>query len=484
MSLLRCLIIFALMFAITAPAHSQALVLTRAQDDAKESKDKDDSKDKDSKEDDEKEGDEKKDEDKDDTGDKKDDDKDEDKKKEKKKPKEVSLKGSFVAADQTKVMRRLNEWSEMRVVSAVEHGSKVRKGDVLVELETKKIDQSLEGLKYDLKLAEISMRLAEKSLELLQKSTPLSEELAARSEQRASDDLKRFLTIDKEATKKSYDRSLENAENYLAYQSEELKQLEQMYEADDLTEESEEIILKRTKDQVKSAKYSVERAKRSHLRGHQVDLPRREQTLEDAVKQAAIELERSKATLPARIEQKELELEKQRISLDKTRSKLEKMREDREALVIKAPTSGYVYYGECKKGKWTDPSSMASMFKPGGLLKSNSTFMTIVDLRPVYIETTVSEKDLRHAPEGTSVNVKATAFPDMELEGELVEVASIPTGTGSFAAKIEIELPDEADAIVPGMSCTAKIVIPVEDGDDEEDENGDDEEDDDDDDDK
>ncbi|MEM7561098.1 MAG: hypothetical protein AAF394_18395 [Planctomycetota bacterium] len=247
MPMLRCLIYLLLLFTLSTPAYSQALVLARSQDDAKEekSKDKDDDKQKD-----------------DEDGD--DEDKDDDQKKDKKKPKEISLKGSFVASEQTPVMRRLNEWTEMRVISAVDHGTKVRKGDVLVELETKKIDQSIEGMKYDLKLAEISMRLAEKNLELLRKSTPMSEELAARAERHAAADLKRFLTIDKEASKQSYDRSLESAENYLAYQSEELKQLEQMYEADDLTEQSEEIILKRTKDQVKSAKYSLERAKRSH----------------------------------------------------------------------------------------------------------------------------------------------------------------------------------------------------------------------------
>jgi multidrug resistance efflux pump len=479
MSRLRYLLTLLLLFTITAPSIAQqSLSLPVAQDDAKEPKasSDDENSTKKDKDDDEKEE-EKEVVDKDEDKSKDDDDEKSEKKKEKK-PKEVSLKGNFVASDQTKVMRRLNEWSEMRVISAVDHGTKVRKGDVLVELETKKIDLALEGLKHDLRLAEISMKLAEKGLELLRKSTPLAEELAERSERKASDDLKRFITIDKEASKKSYDFSLQSAENYLAYQSEELKQLEQMYEADDLTEQSEEIILKRTRDQVKQAQYSLERAKRTHKRGHEVDLPRREETLEDAVKQAAIELERSRLTLPSRIEQKELELKKQKISLDKTKTKLKHMREDREALTIKAPTSGYVYYGECKKGKWTDPSSMASMFKAGGSLKSNSTFMTVVDLRPLHIETSVSEKDLRHATKGTKVKVEATAFPDLTLEGTLVEIAAIPTGSGTFAAKIKIDLPDEADAIVPGMSCTAKIVIPVEekDNDDEEEEEEEDDE--------
>lgn len=212
---------------------------------------------------------------------------DEEKGKKEKKPSGVSLKGSFIASDETKVARQLKEWTEMRVISAVEHGQRVRKGDVLVELETDKIDLAITDLKYDLELSEISLRLAEKALELLRRTTPMTRELAERSERRATEDLKRFLTLDREASKKSYDFSLRNAENYLAYQSEELKQLEQMYEADDLTEETEEIILKRTRDSVETAKFSLQRAIRSHAFGNEIELPRKEEALEEAVKQAA-----------------------------------------------------------------------------------------------------------------------------------------------------------------------------------------------------
>ena len=63
-------------------------------------------------------------------------------------------------------------------------------------------------------------------------------------------DLKRFLENDIDLTKRSAANSLKSSEQTLEYQLEELKQLEKMYKEDDLTEETEEIVLKRQRDAV------------------------------------------------------------------------------------------------------------------------------------------------------------------------------------------------------------------------------------------
>ena len=43
----------------------------------------------------------------------------------------------------------------------------------------------------------------------------------------------------------------------------------------------------------------------------------------------------------------------------------------------------------------------------------------------------MTEKDLRHLEDGLTVAVKATAFPDLELDGEIEEISSIPVASGS-----------------------------------------------------
>ena len=68
--------------------------------------------------------------------------------------------------------------------------------------------------------------------------------------------------------------SLKTSEQYLAYAAEELNQLKKMYEADDLTEETEEIILQRAQYQYERAKFSYEAAKIRNEEAIEFQLPR------------------------------------------------------------------------------------------------------------------------------------------------------------------------------------------------------------------
>ena len=67
---------------------------------------------------------------------------------------------------------------------------------------------------------------------------------------------------------------MQRASNFLEYVQEELKQLEKMYKADDLTEETEEIVLKRARNNVDQMKFFTEMVKYEHDRDKEIDLPR------------------------------------------------------------------------------------------------------------------------------------------------------------------------------------------------------------------
>ena len=88
---------------------------------------------------------------------------------------------------------------------------------------------------------------------------------------------------------------------------------------DDLTEETEEIVLKRAKHDVEYAEYSLENSRDYNQRTLAVTIPRRLQQVKDAARKAAIELERFQATDPLSQRQKELTVEK----LEREQRKLE-----------------------------------------------------------------------------------------------------------------------------------------------------------------
>ena len=70
--------------------------------------------------------------------------------------------------------------------------------------------------------------------------------------------------------------SVKSAVEYLEYAKEELRQLEKMYRSKDLTEETEEIILRRTRFQVESSEVQLKEAELRRDVTLKVELPRRE----------------------------------------------------------------------------------------------------------------------------------------------------------------------------------------------------------------
>ena len=74
----------------------------------------------------------------------------------------------------------------------------------------------------------------------------------------AEEDRKYFFDVERPFALKATEFSLKMAKEVLEYEQEELHQLEKMYKADDITEETEQIVLKRARDTVERAKFMVE----------------------------------------------------------------------------------------------------------------------------------------------------------------------------------------------------------------------------------
>ena len=103
------------------------------------------------------------------------------------------------------------------------------------------------------------------------------------------------------------------ANESLEYEKEELHQLEKMYKADDITEETEQIVLKRARDAVDRAKFNVEYSKVMHDQVLTMGVPRAEVLVKELARRKALDWEKSKIELPLAVKKQRLELEKLRL---------------------------------------------------------------------------------------------------------------------------------------------------------------------------
>ena len=149
-----------------------------------------------------------------------------------------------------------------------------------------------------LRLNKLALQLADTELEFTKTTLPLDLEASARTKKIADEDLNYFLNINRSFLEESANFSLKSAQQSLEYSEEELKQLEKMYKADDLTEETEEIVLKRARNEVEQGKFYLKSTELRTKRTLEQEIPRQEQQLTEAAKRADIGLAKARATLP------------------------------------------------------------------------------------------------------------------------------------------------------------------------------------------
>jgi HlyD family secretion protein len=373
---------------------------------------------------------------------------------------ETTLSGVFEATSMTEVLIRPETWSEFEVLEAVEHGAKVKKGDNLIAFDMKKIDEAIEQAEVANRLSKLALEQADEEHKYYEKTLPLDMRAATRAKEIADEEFQQFMTKDKALAQKSAEFSLKFSKINLENSQEELKQLEKMYRAEDLREESEEIVLKRARDSVEQARFFLEMSQARHEEFTKYTMPRREESVKEQTTRAGLAYEKQKATTPLVASQKKLAQEKAKYDQAKSDEKLAKLKKDRAAMNLTAPTDGVVYYGKSTRGNWSAGSfgTPTDKYQKHQNLRGDEVWMTIVKTRPIFVRTSVSEKDLAGLRTGLSGKATVGALPDHKVHVRIESIAATPLG-GSFDCKAAVVSGDDNEQLVPGMTCSVKFVV-------------------------
>ena len=373
---------------------------------------------------------------------------------------EVVLTGVFDAERLTEVSIRPKAWALPLVVErAVELGTPVKKGEILVEFDREKIDKAIQDTEVENTLGDLALKQAEEELPIIDKGLPVDLTAAEHAKTHADEDLKKFLEIDRPQIERNAQFKVKRSVESLEYSKEELRQLEKMYRSKDLTEETEEIILRRQRFEVEVGEFFLKEAELQRNQALKVELPRQEQRVRESALKLTIELEKARALLPLNLNQKRLTLAKLKHDQVKSAEKLADLRRDRDEMTVHAPADGLVYYGRPERGHWS-AAAIAPKLHKGGVIALDEVFITIVALRPIAIRATVDEKDL-HAlsqPRELKGIVTPTFDPEQRLPARLTGVLPVPREAGKFEAVIAIDIGEDKSPIKPGMACTVKFV--------------------------
>ena len=370
---------------------------------------------------------------------------------------EFELDGTFTNPNAREVSIETKSWGLLNVLDALPQGASVKKGQSLVTLDFEKIDEKIRDLRFEQELTSLDLQVAEAELKLMEVTSPIELKALERKNKQVQEDLKRYREIKRPRQEKAAEVTLKSSRDSLAYAEEELKQLRKMYEADDLTEETEEIILQRAESAVEKAKFYLKGAEIKKEETLKVSIPRASVDIEEGARQSELALKTSRKTHPVTHLKKSIAVKKLRLQLDNVKENLTRLQADRAKMHVLAPISGTLFRGTINKGKWSGSAGVDPRMRKGGALKPNEIFMTILPEGPLSIHATVPEKYLRHMEKGLQVEVHPTMDPDVKLDAVVDEVSSTPVAPGNHGATINIKL-DKDSPIRAGMTAKLKFV--------------------------
>ncbi|MFU8894300.1 MAG: hypothetical protein ACNA8L_11810 [Luteolibacter sp.] len=377
-------------------------------------------------------------------------------------PSEFIIHESFTAtalpSSAQKISIAAESWTTFEITQLANHGTSVKKGGVLITFASEELDKAIADLEKTVERRELEISAARLELVALRETAEDRLAVSRRSAEQAEENHRYYNETRHAIDVESAEQAVLRAEQRLRNANEELVQLKRMYEADDLVEETEEIILSRAREAVEAAEFALRVEKIDQKRRIETNLPRHLESLLDAKKETAHKLVNDEAEIPRAITLKQIDLARLEVTQQRDIENLTKLQADRGLLEITAPADGMFYYGEIENGEWTAPAELMRTLVIAGrppVKRLLATFIpadTKLDFHAILPEATARS----FGGEKSKGLATLTGRGDISIPVTLTSVASVPSPTQQHHAIFAAEWPKD---IRPVPGATAKIHV-------------------------
>ncbi len=336
------------------------------------------------------------------------------------------------------------------------HGQRVKKGDALMNFESKKLEEQLRVAENDLAAARAGRDKGDEEWKLFERGEKIQMDAAVREAKTAAETLELWKTVDLPGTLKDLELDVLRMQDSIDDQREELAQLEKMYKSEELTNATAEIVVMRSKRQLERSLVQQELTKVRVKRQKEHALPQQEAQIKASAEQSAHSLETLQKTAPHARKERETGLVRSKAEVARQEEAIAKLKQDVAALSVMAPVAGRAYYGAYEGGRWSGVAEGMKGYRVGEKTQAGQTLFTIVgDEFDARLD--VPEKDLWQVTGNQSATVVPTAFPSISWNGSLSEPAPVPVQDGLFAAHVSLSA--KGARLAPGMHCKITVKI-------------------------
>ena len=215
-------------------------------------------------------------------------------------------------------------------------GSSVKKGESVAQADFRILDNSIEDYERAIKSKNLEVLKLRYALDQQKERSALALQKYQTALTRTEEDQKDFLEKRKARMLAEEEERVNKALRHMSYKQEELNQLTKMYKDDQVAEETEEIILKRLKNELGESEFAVQGAKLVAELAKLRNIHRLGEDYATAVKEKQMDLEQARKQADFDLEQKKIALTEAEVSLRRLQNKYNELKADREMYFLVA----------------------------------------------------------------------------------------------------------------------------------------------------
>ncbi|MGI5922479.1 MAG: efflux RND transporter periplasmic adaptor subunit [Lentisphaeria bacterium] len=344
------------------------------------------------------------------------------------------------------------------ILYIVPEGQRVKKGDLLVELDSSTQKDNLVNQEITVQNASASHVQAQENLEVVKNQAAADVDKAELDLLFAKEDLIKY-------EEGEYPKTLNELESRVTLAAEELQRAQDklkwsttLFEEKYLSEtefRSDTLACKRYELELKTAQNNLALSQNYTYK-------RQVAQLESDVRQRTMALERIQRSSRANVVQAEAQLLARELELNRQRSRLTKIQEQIEKSLIYAPADGLVIYATSSRGPWR---SNTQPLEEGQEVFERQELIYLPTADTFDAEIKVHETNLKKIFVGLPVRIRIDALPGRVFLGKIAKIAPLPDAQSMFMnpdLKIyntTVNIDGGDGVLKSGMNCEAEIII-------------------------
>lgn len=377
----------------------------------------------------------------------------------KKGPLRISVTESGTIQAREQIILKCEVEGRTTILTLVEEGTRVKKGDLLVELDSSDLIDARVDQQIRVQNAEASFIGARENLAVVENQAKSDIDKAELAFDFAKQDLKKYIEGEYQNERKKMESEITLAKEELQTAEEKLKWSQKLFEKEYISQTELQI------DELAAHKnkLDLELAENNLRLLEDFTHPRNLAKLESDVNQAEMALERTNRKAKADVVQAEAELKAKESEFERQKDKLKKNEEQIAKTKIYAPADGLVIYATSAKTQgWR--GNQEPLIE-GREVREQEELIYLPTATAVKAVVKVHETSLQKVKAGLPVVVTVDALPGKVFTGRVEKIAPLPDAQMVWmnpdlkVYNTEVYLEGGGDYLRTGMSCKAEIII-------------------------